>query len=166
MNPVIHMIAQLRRLCRDRGGAALIELAICMPVIAGMIIPLADLSMGVYTQMQIVDAVQAGAQYAAVNDVFDTSMITYVAQQATGLQTVTLAPAPVKTCGCLSTDGTTVVATACTGACPSGTQAGTLGTYVTVAASTTYHPLFNYAFLPTDANGNMQLSSIATLRMR
>jgi len=55
---------RLRSFWRERKATSAIELALVLPLIAGMIVPLTDLGMGAYTKMQVQNAAQAGADYA------------------------------------------------------------------------------------------------------
>ncbi len=134
---------RLRSFWRNREGTSAIELALTLPVIAAMIVPLTDLGMGAYTKMQVVNAAQAGAEYAAAKGAsnYNATNISTAVTSATGLSGITATPAPAESCGCVS--GTTISnlgAPPCSTSCASGTD----GTFVTVSAQANYTPLFPY----------------------
>jgi len=148
------LLHTLRDLITKRDGASAVELAICLPLIAAIIVPLTDLGMGAYTQMQVANAAQAGAEYAAAKGWNSDNIVTMVAN-ATNLagiqpnpsQKPAYSPAPAQSCSCVS--GTTITAATpasappCSQTCPSGS----VGTFVTVTAQASYTPLFSYPFI-------------------
>lgn len=134
---------RLRNFWRNREGASAIELALTLPVIAAMIVPLTDLGMGAYTKMQVVNAAQAGAEYALAKGAsnYNATNISSAVTSATGLSGVSASPAPAEACGCIT--GTTITnegAPPCSTVCASGTD----GLFVTVGAQATYTTLFPY----------------------
>jgi hypothetical protein len=143
MNVLKQLHLNLKRLAAARGGTSAVELALCLPLVAGMIVPLTDLGMGAYTQMQVVSAAQAGAMYAAQSG-FNSAAITTAVTNATGLGAITATPAPSQSCECISGTNITAAVPAggppCTQVCASGTA----GTFVTVSAQATYTTLFDY----------------------
>jgi Flp pilus assembly protein TadG len=136
-------------------GNAVIEFSIAAPVLAVILVPLIDIGMAVYQQMQVQDAAQAGAQYAMAHG-WNSSSIQSAVMSATALS-VSASPAPSKTCGC--PDGSSVSAATCGSTCSDGQKAGT---YVTVGAQATYTPLFPY---PTMGN-SVTLSAQTTARIQ
>jgi Flp pilus assembly protein TadG len=132
-----------------------VEFSIAAPVLAIIFVPLIDIGMAVYQQMQVQDAAQAGAQYAMAHG-WNSSSIQSAVTSATALS-VTVSPAPSKTCGC--PDGTAVTAATCGSTCSDGQKAGT---YVTVGAQVTYAPLLPY---PTMGN-SVTLSAQTTARIQ
>lgn len=143
------LVRGIQRFIRNRAGTSAIELAFCMPLIAGMIVPLTDLGMGAYTQMQVINAAQAGAEYAAQMGLagYSPTNIGYAVANATGLSGVTVpAASPVtESCGCV--DATSNAITNITGTPPcssSSCPSGSVGTFVTVTAQATYTTLFDY----------------------
>jgi Flp pilus assembly protein TadG len=130
----------LRAFALDCDGISAIELAICLPLMVGMILPMVDLGMGAYTKMELVNAAQAGAQYAAKNG-FNATNIGTAVTSATSMSGVSANPAPAESCGCVSGTTITNVGTPpCSGSCASGT----VGTFVTVNAQVSYSTLFPY----------------------
>ena len=122
---------------RARDGSAAVEFSIAAPVLAIIFVPLIDIGMAVYQQMQVQDAAQAGAQYAMRHG-WNSSAIESAVTSATALS-VSASPAPSKSCGC--PDSSSVSSASCGSRCPDGQTAGT---YVTVSAQATYAPLLPY----------------------
>src|SRR5579863_536415 len=90
----------LKSFAPSRGGSAAIELGLLLPMIAGMVVPLADLGMGAYAEMQLQNAVQAGAGNALTNG-FNPNTITSIVQtNAASLSGLNVTPAPKQQCGC------------------------------------------------------------------
>jgi Flp pilus assembly protein TadG len=146
---------RLAALLDAREGNAVVEFSIAAPVLAIIFVPLIDIGMAVYQQMQVQDAAQAGAQYAMAHG-WNSSAIQSAVTSATGLA-VSASPAPSKTCGC--PDSSSVSAATCGSTCSDGQKAGT---YVTVAAQVTYTPLLPY---PT-MGSSMTLSAQTTARIQ
>ena len=145
----------ISRFLDSRQGTAAVEFAVAVPIMAVIFVPLIDIGMAVYQQMQVQDAAQAGAQYAMAHG-WNSSAIQSAVTGATGL-TVSATPAPSKTCGCPDDSG--ISPAACTAACPNGSAPGT---YVTVGAQATYTTL-----LPYPAMGStVTLSAQATARIQ
>jgi Flp pilus assembly protein TadG len=123
-------------------GVASIELAIIAPVLVAALICTVDLGFGVYRNMQVEAAAQAGAEYAIVRG-FSAAGVTSAVASATSLGGVQATPAPVQFCGCASAGG--ITSTACAQPCPDGTSPGT---YVTVSAHASYSTLLPYPMFP------------------
>jgi Flp pilus assembly protein TadG len=125
----------------DRGLAA-VEFAVIAPVLALVMICTVDIGLGFYRKMQVQNAAQAGAEYAATHG-FSATAIASAMASATGYSSVQASPQPYQYCGCASTSG---VATATCGTnCAGGAQAGT---YVAVSAQAVYTTLLPYPLLP------------------
>src|SRR5947209_8673258 len=75
-----------------REGSAAVEFSVVAPVLAVVLVPLIDIGMAVYQQMQVQDAAQAGAQYAMAHG-WNSASIQNAVTGATALS-VTAAPAP------------------------------------------------------------------------
>ena len=140
----------LRRACkhviawRDADeGASAVEFGIIAPVLAAVLVPLIDLGLAFYQQMQVDDAAQAGAQYAMAHG-WNTSAIQSAVTGATALATVSATPAPARSCGSTCDDGQSA------------------RTYVTVSAQATYTTLIPY---PTIGN-SVVLSAQSTVRVQ
>ena len=74
-------------------GSVSVELAGALTLIAALFLPMIDLGMGTYAQIQVQDAAQAGAEYASVHG-FSASGISGAVTSATGLSTINATPAP------------------------------------------------------------------------
>jgi Flp pilus assembly protein TadG len=136
-------------LCRFLGdkedavrGVAAIELAILAPVFLLFMICTLDLGIGIYRNMQVQNAAQAGAQYAIAHG-FQAGLISSAIASATSFSGISADPAPNQFCGCAASTG--VTAAACGSKCPAGPTAAT---YVTVSARGTYNTLFPYPVIP------------------
>jgi Flp pilus assembly protein TadG len=132
---------RLRALRYDAGGVAAIEFAVMAPTLVMMAICTVDLGMGIYRNMQVQDAAQAGAQYAMRHD-FDANQLATVVSNATGLSGVSASPAPVQYCGCASSTG--VAHIACGSTCPTG---AVYGNYVQVSSQATYQTILPYPMI-------------------
>jgi Flp pilus assembly protein TadG len=150
------LLKLIAALLRAPHGSVAIEFSIAAPVLVIIFIPLIDIGMGVYQQMQVQDAAQAGAQYAMAHG-WDSAAIQNAVTGATVLSSLTASPAPVKSCGC--PDDASIATAACGSACADGRAAGT---YVTVNAQATYAPLLPYPMLGT----SVTLSAQATARIQ
>jgi Flp pilus assembly protein TadG len=150
--------AAMRRLLRrfiggaedGTSGIAAVELALILPALVLMMIGAADFGMGFYRKMQVQDAAQAGAQWAAANG-FDSTKISTAVTSATKSApgfSVAASPAPHQDCGCAASTGVTFngdTAPFCTSRCPDTTVAGT---YVTASATATYTTMLSYPGIP------------------
>jgi Flp pilus assembly protein TadG len=158
-----HPLAFLRRLRRDRSGAAAIEFGLISSMLVCLLIPTFDLGMGAYNKMRVQNAAEAGAQYALSNG-YNSANITAAAQAATTLG-ANAAVAPAQSCNCISGTGSSAVlgpTVACGSACADGTTAGT---YVTVATSTNYSPLVSYSVPGLTIAGTITLRGSAVVRI-
>lgn len=137
-------------------GTSAVEFCIIAPMLAAVLVPLIDLGLAFYQQMQVDDAAQAGAQYAMAHG-WNTSAIQSAVTGATGLAGVSASPAPSRSCGCPS--GTAVTAADCGSTCDDGQSART---YVTVSARATYTTLIPY---PT-IGSSVVLTAQSTVRVQ
>ncbi len=144
-----------RRLLRQRGGNAAIEMSLMAAPLVLLAIGTADYGYAIYDQMEVQNAAQAGAEYARKHG-FSASGITSAVTAATPL-TVSATPAPAESCGCPS--GTSLTPATCGTSCASGLTAGT---YVTVSAQATYTTLVPY---PGIAN-SFTLAAASTVRIK
>ena len=152
------------RLCRllrcDRGVAA-IEFGLSAPVLLAMLVPVADLGFAFSRQQQLRQAVQAGAQYAALHPWNQNApaAITGAVTSATSLSGVTVSPAPYQQCGCPSGSGSGITTANCGSACASGETAGY---YVVISARLPYTPVLPYSLLGSSTT----LSAQSMIRIR
>lgn len=141
-------------------GVAAIEFAIVVPFLLFGLVGVVDLGIGIYRNMDVQNAAQAGAQYAAMNasQSFNPSKVSAAVTNATPYASIAASPAPVQFYGCATTTGITSVSSGST--CSNGTTAGT---YVTVSASATYYPNLLYSsFFPK----SFALAAQSTVRIK
>jgi len=143
-------------LAASRSGIAAVEFALTAPVLAAMMIVVADFGMAAYQQIQVRAAAQAGAEYAVLKG-WDSAAISGTVTGATGLTGLTANPAPTQGCGCPS--GTAIASATCNSTCPAG---GTAGTYVTVNARSSYSTLIAYPGVTSP----MTLSATSVVRIK
>lgn len=127
---------------RDQRGVAAIEFAAMGSVMCMLLVLGGDLGMGFYSDLQVQNAAQAGAEYAAVHG-FDATAISNVVAKAGSSSDINASPAPVEFCGCPGSSGVSTVT--CGTNCTDGLTAGT---YVTVSATRTYTTIVPYPGFP------------------
>jgi hypothetical protein len=137
-------------------GSAAIELAALAPVLVTAMILTADLGMGIYHNMQVQGAAQAGTEYAVTHG-FDVGAVTNAIAISTPLTGLSASPPPRQFCGCASSTG--IVEVACTANCAGGAAAGT---YITASAQSVYQTILPYPLLP-DA---FTLTAQSTVRLQ
>lgn len=126
----------------DCRGVAAIEFAIVGPMLVVMMVCTVDLGIGIFRKMQVQNAAQAGAMYAALHG-FSSSSITTAVTSATNLSGISASPAPTSFCGCAS--GSSISSVGCSSTCSGGSSPGT---YVMVSAQAVYTPIISYPLLP------------------
>jgi Flp pilus assembly protein TadG len=131
---------------RAEEGIAAIEFAILGAVLCFLVVAVGDVGLGFYSDMQVQNSAQAGAQYAAVHG-FNSTAISSAVTNATSVTGISASPAPQQFCGCAN--GTTVAAATCSSTCANGMTAGT---YVSVSAARTYSTLISYPGFPASYN--------------
>jgi hypothetical protein len=141
---------------RGIDGAAAVELAALAPLLVVTMILTADLGMGIYRNMQVQRAAQAGAEYAVTHG-FDASAVSNAIAISTPLAGLSASPAPRQFCGCASSTG--IAESACDANCAGGARAGT---YVTASAHSVYQTILPYPLLP-DA---FTLTAQSTVRLQ
>jgi Flp pilus assembly protein TadG len=137
------------------GGVVAIEFAMVAVVLMVMMVCTVDIAMGFYRKMQVQNAAQAGAQYAARRG-FGESSIASAVTAATSFSGISASPAPTQFCGCPSNTG--VASVGCGSTCSGGSAAGT---YVSVSAQGTYTTVLSYPLIPN----SFTLSSKSTVRI-
>jgi Flp pilus assembly protein TadG len=145
-------------LARDRRGMSAVEFGVAAPVFLAILMPVVDLGRAYSQQIQIRQAVQAGALYASVNvynsGTWSTSVqtavtnSTYLSSDATFAATV-----GAESCGCPNSTSTDIVShdtiTTC-GPSNGGTNCSdgsAPGYYVTITGSVSYTPVMPYSIL-------------------
>lgn len=146
----------LRAFLREAAGNVVVEFAFLLPLLAYVFVGVVDLGLGIYREMQIKQAAQAGAEYAAVNG-FHADAIARAVADATSYSGVAADPAPATFCGCVSNNA--IVGATCNSFCSDGSLAGT---YATIYASRRYSTLFRYPYIPDGLN----MRAKATVRLQ
>jgi Flp pilus assembly protein TadG len=151
-------------LARDRRGVSAVEFALAAPVFLAALSPVIDLGLAFSQQIRVNQAVEAGAQYAAVNQYNSGTWATNVSNAVTNATTLSVSPnVGSETCGCPNATNTAIsnVGTPpCTQTCT--TDGTTAGYYVTISAQATYTSVMPYSILGTSAT----LSSQAIVRIQ
>ena len=150
------MEREYRKFARAQGGAAAIEFAILGAVLCLLVVAVGDLGLGFYSNMQVQNSAQAGAEYAAVHG-FSSSAISSAVTSATSVTGISATPAPQQFCACVS--GTSISTVTCGAICTNGMTAGT---YVSVSAARTYSTLISYPGFPASYNQ----SATSTVRIQ
>lgn len=140
----------------DQNGIAAIEFGIILPIILVIAIATLDLGQGIYKNMQVQNAAQMGAQFAATRG-FDPSLISQIVTDSTGFASIEATPEPKQFCGCASSAG--IDAIDCDSKCANGTNAGR---YVRVSAEGIYNTLLPYPYFPS----SYRLKAQSTVRFQ
>lgn len=146
----------LRRLFRDRSGLAAVELALILPILALMLAATLDLGMGLHAALEVRNAAQAGAQYAALQG-FDATAAASAVTNATSLAGISASPAPSQMCGCPTATGISTIS--CASTCADGS---TPGSYARIDAQTSFTPPVAFPGLA----GPYALSAHVTVRLQ
>jgi Flp pilus assembly protein TadG len=121
------------------GGVSAVEFAVMAPVLLILLLPIADLGLAFSQRLQLAQAVQSGAQYAASNPWHNKSPaeITNAVNAASDLSGTT-----VEVCGC-PYDSAVSAASCGTTCSDSGISIG--GNYAVVSAQLLYTPVLPYS---------------------
>jgi hypothetical protein len=128
----------------------------------------ADFGLLFYTNMQVQNAAQAGAQWAIANRIFNSTNMQTAGANATTLSGVTFTPAPSQFCGCsVNASGNPGVTSLAAGACTSapGTTcngSGVEGNYVSVTATKSYNSFVPFGLIASTYN----ISATTTARIQ
>ncbi len=166
-------VALLRRplvgfaaLVRDRGGMSAIEFGVAAPLFLGVLTPVIDLGRAFSQQIQIRQAVQAGALYASVNVYNTSTWSTNVSSAVTNSTTLAVtSTVSAESCGCPNSTSTDITSPdpPCSnppsGNCPDGSR---FGYYVTITGTLSYTPVMPYSILANPTT----LSAQAVVRIQ
>jgi Flp pilus assembly protein TadG len=147
-------------LARDRRGMSAVEFGVAAPIFLAILMPVIDLGRAYSQQIQIRQAVQAGALYASVNVYNTGTWSTSVQNAVTNSLATSLSSDPTfsatvgsETCGCPNGTSTDIIShdtvTTC-GPSNGGTNCSDgsrPGYYVTVTGSLSYTPIMPYSIL-------------------
>ena len=132
-------LAGLKSLIAGKAGTSAMEFALIAPALIIIPIPVVDAGLGLYAQMEVREAAQAGAQYALLH-AYDSAQILAAATAATPLS-VTITSQ--QNCGC--PNGTSITLGGAPGTCAACAGGGAAGTYVQVTSAATYRPPIAFA---------------------
>ena len=147
-------------------GAAIVEATIIAPILVGMSVYTADFGLLFYTNMQVQNAAQAGAQWAIANRIFNSTNMQTAATNATTLSGITITPSQF--CGCsVNASGNPGVAPLAAGSCTSAPGAtcnasGVEGNYVSVTATKSYNSFVPFGLIASTYN----ISATTTARIQ
>lgn len=103
------MLSIARRIASGRSGTAAIEFGLAIPLLLIMLMGVVELGFAIYEAMQVYDAAEAGALFAAQNG-WNASGISTAVTSATSATGLTATPAPSQFWGCPGESGITMVA--------------------------------------------------------
>lgn len=143
---------------RCRGGSALIELALCLPVLLLVFFGIADFGRVFYFSVELTSAAWAGAEYANANaSHYSDSAGIQAAAQADAQDIAPITVSSMKFCKCSS--GSDV---SCSGTCMSGA----VQIYVRVTASKPFNSLFNFTYTNLSTPQSTPVGHTVTLRVK
>jgi len=155
----------LRRQAGGEAGNALVELAICLPLLVLTLIGTADFARVFYTSIELTNAARAGAQYGASTPgrSSNAGIMQTTAQAAVNITGVTASAA--RLCQCATDAGAfsdTVPLNSCTTAAAVACTGGTHRVMtVTVTTQKTFTTIVNFIGIPS----SIALTRSATLRV-
>jgi Flp pilus assembly protein TadG len=144
-------------------GAALVELAVTLPMLVMVLVGAADFGRVFYTSMALTNAARAGAQYGAqsLSKSSDIAGMRSAASSSVSSENITgLTTSASATCLCWTDDGLTSAApspNSCAGTCAASSH---LVITVTVVAQAGFSTIVNYPGVPHTLN----LTRTAALR--
>jgi Flp pilus assembly protein TadG len=147
----------------DTSGAAMVEFTIFAPMLLAMAVYTMDYGLLAFSKMEVQNAAQAGAQYATVNNSYDSTAISTAVTSATNFTAVTATSSEF--CGCPAATRVTFCAASCD-ACNTGTCGLSVqGHYITVTATPTtpYAPLIRFGQVNSSS---FDISATSTVRIR
>jgi Flp pilus assembly protein TadG len=154
-------------LARDRRGMSAVEFGIAAPVFLAILMPVIDLGRAYSQEIQVRQAVQAGALYASVNVYNTGTWPSSVSSAVTNSTTLSVSPTvSAETCGCpngtdISSHDTVTTCGPSNGGtnCPDGSAPGY---YVTITGTLSYTPVMPYSILANPTT----LSAQAVVRIQ
>jgi Flp pilus assembly protein TadG len=149
-------LTKARLFCRCTQGAAAAELGLIAPLMLLMGVGIFDFGEAIFTDMEVQNAAQAGAQYAVANG-FDAKAVSAAVQATTNFTSVSATPAPNQFCGCATNSGVNELS--CNSTCTGGSSPGT---YVTVSALGSYTTMIPYPGMPK----SFSFSAQSTVRLQ
>lgn len=144
---------------RSEVGAALVELAVTLPLLVLVLVGTIDFARVFYAAIELTNAARAGAQYGAAS--------VAKSNDDPGMQSTAIAAAPnissvsatsTRTCECTPDSGSTFTGVLCPDTCPAGQH---LVVSVTVTATRTFTTITLFPGIP----GSIPLVRSATMRV-
>jgi Flp pilus assembly protein TadG len=141
-------------LVRDRRGMSAVEFGVAAPIFLGVLMPVVDLGRAYSQQIQIRQAVQAGALYASVNIYNSSTWSSNVSSAITNSTYLAVTPTvSAESCGCPNSTSTDIISHDTVTTC-GPTNGGTNcsdgsrpGYYVTITGTLSYTPVMPYSIL-------------------
>jgi hypothetical protein len=127
---------------QETSGAVAIEFGFAAPILAILLVGVAEVGYSAYQAMQVQYSVEAGALYAAKNG-WNSGAITAAVLNATGIAGMAASPPPAQFCGCPTASGVSQLP--CTSTCSDGNRPGQ---YVQINASLARQSLIPGSGLP------------------
>jgi Flp pilus assembly protein TadG len=136
------LISRLCRGMKDDKGGALVELAFTVPILALLLLGVAEIAQVEYVSIEVSDAAMAGVQYGATNP--------STAADTTGIQTAAQNDSPDITLGTTNVSHSCICSNGSASTCqPTDCQGSNIETILTVQTQTTVDPLLSVPGLPT-----------------
>lgn len=133
------MVRLARRIATRHSGTAAIEFGLAIPLLLLLLTGTVELGFAIYEAMQVYDAAEAGALYAAQNG-WSSSGISTAVTSATSATGLTATPVPAQFWGCPGEGGITTVASSSV-KCAGGTAPGQ---YIEVSATLDHSTILPY----------------------
>jgi Flp pilus assembly protein TadG len=153
---------------RSAAGAAIVEMALVLPVLVAVFVGTADFARVFYYSIELTNAARAGAQYAAHNSAQATRTADIIAAARSAAPNISTATDPIDVilstpppvCQCAPNDGTGQPwpVAACPTICTAGNH---LVEAITVETRKIFTPFSRFPGIPT----NIPLSRRATMRV-
>lgn len=138
-------------------GAALVELALTVPMLLVVLVGIADFARVFHYASGLTDAVRAGAQRGSQTVIWNAAAAQSSAQAASPTTQPYSVATPTRTCGCIDAAGGNYAAAACTDSCPTGRH---MIAFVTVTATKTFTATMSVGSFPPP----ITLTRTATMR--
>jgi len=146
-------VSGLTRLGRNQRGAALVELAVSLPILAVLAVGVVDFSRAFYSAMVVTAAARAGALYGAfsVPHAYDTANVTNAVNTVLSSNGMPSGPNPTIAilCECATSAGVftaTTPANMCSAACGVGSH---MAMRISVSVTRTFTMGASYSVFPT-----------------
>jgi hypothetical protein len=156
MAPSPMTMARKGRRRNRRHGTAAIEFALLAPLLVILLTGLIEMGFGAYEAMEVQEAAEAGAQFAALHG-WDADGIAAAVVNAVGGAGITASPDPQQFCGCAT--GTGILQQGCATTCSDGRAAGS---YIQVNATIPHHSILPFPGTPLPDT----LSGQSTIRIQ